>query len=88
MITKKLEKVSNLFNKNFSKVDKKKLRKKIKKTEKKVLTKNKELWYTLSYPRQRIVSKSETGKANKVIWKIIREGKKDKTQVLFVRVRF
>ena len=79
MMTKKLWKVSNLFNKNFSKVDKKKLRKK---TEK-VLTKNKELWYTLSYPRQRIVSKSETRKTNKVIWKIIREGKKDKTQVLF-----
>ena len=87
MITKKLEKVSNLFNKNFSKVDKKNFEKKIKK-QKKVLTKNKELWYTLSYPRQRIVSKSETRKTNKVIWKIIREGKKDKTQVLFVRVRF
>ena len=82
MITKKLEKVSNLFNKNFSKVDKKNFEKKIKK-QKKVLTKNKELWYTLSYPRQRIVSKSETRKTNKVIWKIIREGKKDKTQVLF-----
>ena len=42
MITKKLEKVSNLFNKNFSKVDKKNFEKKIKK-QKKVLTKNKEL---------------------------------------------
>ena len=36
MITKKLEKVSNLFNKNFSKVDKKNFEKKIKKTEKSI----------------------------------------------------